>query len=107
VGVGVRRPNDMGGTSALLAVYCRMREWRRILYPPTTCTAMRAQRTVVIGLGLEVFARSCTGEVGCSDGRRGRTLGKAAESLKYLSVPRCVFDATDHFAVLSFVFCAT
>jgi hypothetical protein len=96
-------------TPALLAVCCLARHmWERwrIWCPSTTYTATRVQRTVVVGLDLEIFARG-RGKIGCGDRRRRRTLRKATERLKYLSVPRGMFNAPEHFGVLCFVFRAT
>ncbi len=111
MGVGVRmgRPSCVGPSTGL-AVYNlarRMREWRSILSPSAICTAMRVRRSVIVGLVLEIFAARQAREVGCSNGRCGGALGKSAKRLKYLSMPRSMFNAPDHFAAFGFVLCAT
>jgi hypothetical protein len=78
------------------------------MHPPPACTPMRTHCTVVIDLGIEIFARSgATGKIRSSNGRGSRTFGKTAEALENLGMSGGMFNTPKYCAVLGLVFCTT
>jgi hypothetical protein len=61
----------------------------------------RAHRTVVLNLGVKIFAN---GQIRSSNGRCGRAFGKAAKALENLGMSRSMFNAAKHLVVLGLVF---
>jgi hypothetical protein len=66
---------------------------------------MRAHRTVVLDLGVKIFARGgANGQIRSSNGRRGRAFGKTAKALENLGMSRSMLNAAKHLIVLGLVF---
>jgi hypothetical protein len=65
----------------------------------------RTHRTVVLDLGVKIFARDgANGQIRSSNGRCGRALGKTAKALENLGMSCSVFNAAKHLVVLGLVF---
>ena len=72
--------------------------------PSPACTPTWAHLTVVLDLGIKIFARGgANGQIRGSYGRCGRAFGKPAKALENLGMSRSMFNATKHLVVLGLV----
>jgi hypothetical protein len=78
------------------------------MHPPSACTSTRAHCTVVIDLGIKIFARSgASGKIRSGNGRGGRAFGEAAKTLENLGMSSGMFNSPEYLVVLGLVFCTT